>query len=91
MAKTEVYSWRLSPRLKMRLEEAARARETSVAKLVDELVRKGLDEMPGARSPDEQRRLHAEVEPLIGCLDGEDLSTRVRETVRERVARRHGG
>ena len=39
MNKTEVYSWRLDPDLKQRLEDAARAEKTSVGSLLDRIAR----------------------------------------------------
>jgi predicted transcriptional regulator len=42
MAKSAVYRWRLDPELKRRLEEAAHAEKTSVARLPDHIVREWL-------------------------------------------------
>ena len=85
MNKTEVYSWRLDPDLKQRLEQAARVEKTSVGGLLDRIARAWL----GTQRPDEdedavQRRLHAEAEKWIGSISlGEGPYTR--ERIRERV------
>jgi hypothetical protein len=42
MPKTVIYSWRLDPNLRRRLEEAARAARTSVARLLDRIAREWL-------------------------------------------------
>ena len=90
MSKTEVYSWRLDPDLKQRLEQAARVEKTSVGGLLDRIVRDWL----GAHRPDDddealQRRLHAEAEAVIGTIslgEGPYTRQRIRERVRARLA-----
>ena len=42
MPKTVIYSWRLDPDLRQGLNEAARAERTSVARLLDRIVREWL-------------------------------------------------
>ena len=44
MTKSEVYSWRVSPDLKMQLEVAARDEKTSVGTLLERIAREWLDE-----------------------------------------------
>jgi len=87
--KTEVYSWRLSRGLKSDLERAARARKVRVSALLDMAVRDWLAKIAG---DEEQKRLHAAVEPLIGSIAGGNprRSEMVREIVRKRLARKYG-
>lgn len=88
MNKTEVYSWRLDPELKQRLEDAAREQKTSVGGLLDRIARAWL----GNKRSDEddealQRRLHTVAEKVIGTVPlGEGPYTRGR--IRERVGAR---
>lgn len=67
MSKSEVYSWRLTPALKMQLEAAARDEKTSVSALLERMTREWL----AAHMPDdaeEQRRLHARARAAIGTV-----------------------
>lgn len=70
MSKSEVYSWRLSTELKMKLEAAARDEKTSVGAVLDRVVREWLD----ARKPsdeedaEQQRRLHKRAQQAIGTV-----------------------
>jgi hypothetical protein len=90
MSKTEVYSWRLDPDLKQRLEAAARDEKTSVGSLLDRIAR---DWLGRHRSDDDeearQRRLHAAAEAVIGTISlgaGPYTRQRIRERVRARLA-----
>lgn len=87
--KTEVYTWRVSPAVKSRLEEMARVRRQSVAQLLDQLVTKGLDgaERNGDADVEHQQHLHAQARRFLGCISGGPWhrSTRVRELVRTRL------
>jgi len=93
MAKTEVYSWRLSPVLKSRLEEAARSEEKSLAELLDGIAREWLLRSRSSGDETEQQRLHEAAMRLAGSVElgDPDLSTRVRERVREKLNRRADG
>jgi len=70
IAKTEVYSWRLSTDLKMRLEAAARDEKSSVGAVLEQVVREWLkrrkpsDEEEG----EQQRRLHKRAQRAIGTV-----------------------
>jgi hypothetical protein len=91
MSKSEVYSWRLDPDLKRRLEEAARQEKTSIGGLLDRLAREWLGRR--ASEDDEealQRRLHAAAAKWIGSIQGDDptRSERVKEIVRDRVRKK---
>jgi hypothetical protein len=91
--RSEVYSWRVSTELKTGLERAARRRGRSVAAVLDEAAREWL-QRSGADPEDdsEQRRLHESAARFVGVyVSGETRSEKVRETVRERLKRRHSG
>lgn len=92
MMKDTVYSWRLPAELKSELEQAARRQQESVAGLLERITRRWLKETEGAGGEEEQRRLHAAVLPYLGTFDGgdPDRSTLARQTLRTRLARRHG-
>jgi hypothetical protein len=92
MNKTEVYSWRLEPDLKQRLETAARAERTSLGGLLDRITRdwlamRRLDEDEEAM----ERRIRAEAAKWIGSIRGSDptRSLRAKEIVRERIRAKH--
>lgn len=92
--KTEVYSWRLSPRLKTDLEEAARAERKSVAELLEQIARDWL-ERSSSRSGDEddrQQHLRDAAMKFVGTIQGDDpgRAENARAEVRARIARRHG-
>ena len=88
--KTEVYTWRLSVATKVRLEEAARARERSVAQLLEDLVAEGLDRVAPADESERQSRLHARIGKYLGTIagGGQPRSRQVRERVRARLNER---
>src|SRR3954451_13877266 len=89
MSKSEVYSWRLDPDLKQRLEQAARDERLSMGSLLERIARDWL----GGQRPNEseeglQRRLHAEAESWIGKIslgEGPYTRERIREKVRNRL------
>jgi hypothetical protein len=90
MAKTEVYTWRVSPHMKRALEEAARRQKESVSALLDRIVADSL--RGGSNSWEEgetalQKRLHAAALKTIGTIRSgrSDRSTRVRELVRRKL------
>jgi len=92
MSKTEVYSWRLDPDLKRRLEAAAHEEKTSIGALLDRIARAWLSQ----RSPEEdeealQRRLHAKAAEVVGILRlgrGPYTRERIRETVKANLSER---
>ena|ERR1700730_4731837 len=94
MKKSEVYSWRLSPRLKTALEEAAHARGKSVADLLDQIARHWLSELQdrGAGEEERQQRLRAAAMRSIGAIQGDDphWAENAGSEVRSRLSRRHG-
>jgi hypothetical protein len=69
--KTEVYTWRVSAAMKASLEEAARATNRSVARLLDEIVAERLARGPTSEAEmDSQRRLHARAARFAGRFSG---------------------
>lgn len=67
MAKSEVYSWRVTPDLKSALEQAARDADTSIGGLLEQIAREWLK----GRSDDEgeeQHRLHEAARSWIGAV-----------------------
>jgi hypothetical protein len=93
MAKTEVYSWRLSPRLKADLEEAARAEQKSLAELLDRIARDWLEglEVQGEDDDERQRRVRLAASRAIGAIAGgnPDRAAHASAEIRSRLARRH--
>lgn len=92
MAKTEVYSWRVSPHMKHALEEAARQQQQSVAALLERIVAISLRATMDGRNENEaalQERLHAAARKAIGAIKSgrRDRSTRVRELVHKKLQR----
>ena len=90
MAKTAVYSWRLSPDLKLALEEAARDSRESVAELLEKILREWLARRSSRDDEEQQRRLHAAAAGYFGTVEGgdPDRATKAREILRERLVRR---
>lgn len=91
--KTEVYSWRVSSELKQSLEREARKRKASISSILDAAAREWLRKSRASIADDEeQKRLHAAIEPLIGSISGADpyRSESVSEIVRARLKRRYG-
>lgn len=87
--KTEVYSWRITPRLKSDLESAARNEKLSVAQLLERITQEWLTRSPGqGTEADEEQRIRAAVQPWIGSFaSGEtDRAANVRTLLRERLA-----
>lgn len=93
MGKTEVYSWRLSPRLKADLEEAARGEQKSVAELLDRIAREWLEgfELRGEDDNERQRRMRETASRSVGAIQGgdPDRAASASAEVRSRLARRH--
>jgi len=96
--KTDVYSWRLDSELKTSLEDAARSRGSSLARLLDEIARDWLgSEIRDEDDEGAQRRLHAKARKAFGTLErgdqhlAEQAGPRVREKLRQRHAARRAG
>jgi len=94
MEKSEVYSWRLDPRLKSALEDAARAAGTSMARLLDQIVEEWLrrDVDDGDRRAQELR-IRESATKYVGSIRGRDRaragesSRRVKAILRKKHAR----
>jgi predicted transcriptional regulator len=91
MSKTEVYSWRVSPAMKRRLDELARRERRSVASLLEEIVAAHID-AHGADTPGDaahQRTLHRSAARFAGCMEGSDpqRSATARARVQARLSR----
>src|SRR6266542_2689969 len=92
--KSEVYTWRVSPAIKVSLEEAARNANRSVASLLDEIVAGHLDATTQSGDADNarQRRLHERVARFAGRISGndprraEEAAARVRTRLHSRRA-----
>jgi len=93
MGKSEVYSWRLSPRLKAELDEAARLEKKSLAQLLDTIAEDWLEHFGDrtAGSQERQQRIRDVALESVGALRGNDPSRaeNARSEVRSRLARRH--
>jgi kynureninase len=99
MQKTETADWPEPRSLKKELEEAARSRHTTVADLLEEIVREWLERsrLKKSRAVEEeseeeyQQRIRAAVAPLIGSIDGGlPPADSVRAEVQSRLARKYG-
>ena len=93
MAKSEVYSWRLSAATKAALEDEARREDSTVGGLLERMAQEWLRKRRRrAGDDDEQARIRARVMKLAGSIHGGDptRSSRVRELMRARLKERHG-
>ena len=90
--KTEVYSWRVSPELKTALEREARRRNLPVSAVLDLAVQNWLRTGAGGEDEEKQHALHQAAGKCFGSWEShrDRGSEGVRETVRERLRRRHG-
>ncbi len=90
MSRNAVYRWHLDPDLKRRLADAARAEGTSVARLLDHIVREWLAKRE-AEDEAKQRRIRAEAAKWIGSINSGDPygSERVKERVRSKMIAKH--
>jgi hypothetical protein len=94
MAKSEVYSWRVSPETKRALEIEARREGESLGNLLERITREWVETRRESRMGDaqEQTRLHAAASKCFGAIAGSDpaRSRKVRSEVRRRLRERHG-
>ena len=86
MNKSEVYSWRVSPKVKNSLEAAARAHKTSVAQLLDQIVSQWLDREE-AGDDEIQDQLRQAAMQTFGTIRGGDplRLQQVGQRVRDRL------
>ena len=94
MAKTAVYSWRVSPDVKEALEQAARREKGSVSQLLDRVVQQWLrDGRRGTSEDAEQALLQAAAARVIGTIRGGnprragEARATLRKPLRQRRAR----
>jgi hypothetical protein len=90
--KSEVYSWRLSPELKMDLEREAREQKIALSALLERMAQ---DWLMRRRAADEkeQARIRTRVEKVIGKLSigcGPYTNETVAKTIYENLAKKHG-
>ncbi len=90
--KSEVYSWRVSTELKTGLEREAQRRKVSLSAVLDLAARDWLGKSGAEAGGDqEQIRLHTAASKCFGALASgtANRSENERQTVRERLRRRH--
>ena len=91
--KTEVYTWRVSPELKTRLEREARRRKISVSAALNAAECEWLQKSAAERDGDEeQRRLQLGASKWVGTLASGNAkrSESATSAVRNRLRRKHG-
>jgi len=97
MQKTETADWPEPRSLKEELEEVARSRQTSVADLLEQIVREWLERSRSRKAKvseedddERQQRLRAEVMKLAGTIEGEPgWAESVRSVVQANLARKY--
>lgn len=91
MAKTEIYSWRLSLETKAALEESERHQRASISELLDQIVGEWLAQQDHSSiDEDEQQRLQVAALQTFGTLHGDDpdRSSNVKARLRAKFAQR---
>ena len=90
MAKSEVYSWRLSLETKSVLEELARQNQSSIAELLDQIVSDWLARQQALKADDaEQERLHQAALQTLGSIQGDnpERASKAKTLLRAKLAR----
>jgi hypothetical protein len=93
MAKSEVYSWRLTSDRKAALEAEARAAGKTIAEVLDGLADEWLAGRKSEEDEAEQRRLHEAAAKCVGAISGgdpnrsENVSTLMRQGLRKKYGR----
>jgi hypothetical protein len=94
MAKTDVYSWRISRAHKTALEHIAREERVSLAQLLDRVTGQWITARTGAAegADDEQTRLRATAGRFVGAIAGRDpeRAARARERLQKVLKARRG-
>jgi hypothetical protein len=98
MAKSEVYSWRVTSQLKRQLEEAARDEKTSVGAVLERVMSDWLKGRRPRMDEEQQRRLREQLfdviekistEQIPGAHIGSATNERVREVMGEQLMRKY--
>jgi hypothetical protein len=90
MARNEILSWRVEPKIKRQLQAEARHRKVTPSGLLHEVLEQWL--AAKRRDDKEQARLHALVTKFSGSIasgdpnSSENLSEKVRTALRKRLA-----
>jgi hypothetical protein len=90
MTKSKVYSWRVSPDLKMRLEDAARNEKLSVGSLLERIACEWLSDRR-LNDDEQQQRLRERVMRTVGKASiglGPYTNERVRQVITENLERK---
>ena len=85
MAKTEVYSWRISREIKQLLMDAAKDEGVSMAEFLDRIVRDWFRDHRDAEEEERQRELHEAARGCLGAVAGGDPKRS--RTARDRLAK----
>jgi len=91
--KTKIYSLRMSNAVRADLERVARRRKLKVSQVIHTAIHEWLEQnLRNGTDGREQHRLHAIANRLVGSFSSGNRhgSTRVRETVRARLAQKYG-
>ena len=89
--KSEVYSWRLSPEMKTRLESEARRSGKSLAEVLEQISANWLENRAGNYDEEMESRLRKQIMATVGTIRGGDphRASRSKELVREIIRRKH--
>ncbi|HXF13402.1 MAG TPA: hypothetical protein VN517_09625 [Terriglobales bacterium] len=89
--KSEVYSWRLTPEMKTRLESEARRSGKSLAEVLEEISANWLDERAGTYADENDLRTRKRIMETVGTIRGGDphRASRSKELVREIIRRKY--
>jgi predicted DNA-binding protein len=89
--KSEVYSWRLTPEMKTRLESEARRSGKSLAEVLEQISTNWLEQRAGAYDDEMEAKLRNRIMATVGTIRGGDpqRASRSKELVREIIRRKH--
>jgi hypothetical protein len=89
--KSEVYSWRLTPEMKTRLESEARRSGKSVAEVLEQISANWLDARAASYDNEMEGKIRKRIMATVGTIRGGDphRASRSKELVREIIRRKH--
>ena len=89
--KSEVYSWRLTPDMKARLESEARRSGKSLAEVLEQISADWLDARAGSYDDKMEAAMRKRIMATVGKIRGGDpqRASRSKELVREIIRRKH--